>query len=74
MTELIPRTYDEWKHCITEVCGIPFTESYIRARIKALSDPRDEMTERFVQLYGEAHRRRTLSWFEQALGSFATPS
>lgn len=71
MSDLIPRTYDAWRHCITEVCGIPLTESYIRARIRALNDHQDHMTTRFVQLYGEAQYRQTLAWFEQALNEVA---
>lgn len=67
MSDFIPSTYDEWHHCITEICGIPLTEAYIRKRIDALNNHRDYMTTRFVELYGESQRQQTLAWFEQAL-------
>lgn len=67
MSDLIPRSYEDWRHCITHICGIPLTEPYIRQRIHALNDGRDHMTAGFVQLYGEAHRKQTLAWFERAL-------
>ncbi|MBD3894909.1 hypothetical protein IEI94_03460 [Halomonas sp. ML-15] len=71
MVDLIPNSYDEWRYCITEICGISLTESYIRKRINALNDQQDFMTARFIELYGEAHHQQTLAWFEQALGEVA---
>lgn len=67
MSDLIPRRYEDWRHCITQICGIPLTEPYIRERIRALNNNRDHMTTGFVQLYGEAQRQQTLAWFERAL-------
>lgn len=67
MSDFVPSTYNDWRHCITEICGIPLTESYIRERIDALHNPKDYMTSRFVQVYGEAQHQQTLIWFEQAL-------
>jgi len=67
MQNIIPTTYAEWRHCITEVCGIPLTESYIQERIKALNNFDDHMTTSFVRLYGEPQRQATIGWFEQAL-------
>lgn len=71
MADLIPRTYADWRYCITEICGIPLTASYIHERISALNNMKDHMTARFVQLYGESQRRQTLVWFEQALKEVA---
>ena len=59
-------SYEEWRHCITVKCGIPLTADYIAERVAALSNPEDKMTARFVQLYGDDHRVRTLEWFERA--------
>ena len=61
-------SYDEWKHCITVKCNIPLTADYIAKRIATLSDQRDPMTARFVALYGDPYRLRTIRWFEQARG------
>lgn len=71
MVDLIPNSYDEWRYCITEICGIPLTESYIRMRINALNDQQDFMTIRFIELYGDAHHQQALAWFEQALSEVA---
>lgn len=62
----IPQTYEEWRHCITVICGQPLTAPFIEARIAALNTPGDHMTARFVALYGEPQRVKTLAWFEQA--------
>lgn len=63
---LIPENYEQWHHCITVLCDQPLTADYIESRIQALNDARDYMTEKFVQLYGEQQRIKTLQWFEQA--------
>jgi hypothetical protein len=63
---LVPRTYEEWKHCITELCRIPLTPAFIEARIDALVDPKDYGTQRFVQTWGIAHLERVRAWFERA--------
>ena len=58
--------YEEWKHCITVMCGIPLTSEYIDKRIMELNDLNDFRTTQFVQTWGEPHREQTLKWFEQA--------
>ena len=62
----IPQTYEQWRHCITVICNQPLTQEYIEERIKALNSTTDHMTVKFVQLYGDAQRIRTLEWFERA--------
>ncbi|MEM7568969.1 MAG: hypothetical protein AAF337_04160 [Pseudomonadota bacterium] len=62
----IPETYDEWEHCITVKCGVPLTAQYIEERLAALKDPSDFHTQKFIQLWGQAHHGRTLAWFEEA--------
>ncbi len=63
---MIPRTYEEWRSCITEKCGIPLTPDYIAERLRALRDPNDKMTVRFRELYGESQLAQTIAWFERA--------
>lgn len=63
---IIPTTYEEWRHCITVICRQPLTLPYIESRIEALNTPNDHMTDKYVQLYGEQQRIKTLQWFEQA--------
>lgn len=65
-TAIIPQTYQEWHHCITVICQQPLTLSYVEERITALNSSKDYMTKKFVQLYGESQRQKTLQWFEQA--------
>lgn len=54
-------------HCITEICGIPLGESFIRERLIALDDDNDHMTRKFIELYGREHWKQTKTWFNQAL-------
>lgn len=68
---VVPRSYDEWKHCITVLCRIPLTPDYVEARIAALADSRDHSTQRFVETWGDAHRDRVRNWFLQARDDLA---
>lgn len=65
---MIPKTYDEWEHCITVKCGIPLTPDYVSKRIEALQNTGDYSTQKFIQQWGEAHHQRTLAWFREAEG------
>ena len=69
MAEL-PRTYDEWKYCITVKCGIALTQDYINERLRALSTTNDHATAKFVEMWGSEHYQKTVSWFEQAASEF----
>lgn len=60
--------YEQWKHCITIKCRIELTAECIRKRITALSDQQEPTTARFIELYGDSHRLRTIRWFERAQG------
>jgi len=61
------KSYEDWKHCITVLCGIPLTRPYIEERLTALRDPADLSTQKFVATWGEQHRLCVIGWFEQAL-------
>ena len=60
------KTYDDWKHCITVLCGIPLEQAYVEQRLAALRDPADYGTQKFVATWGEDHLARVIAWFEQA--------
>lgn len=60
------KTYDDWKHCITVLCDIPLTRTYVEERLAALRDPTDHRTQKFVAAWGEAHLACVIGWFEQA--------
>jgi len=63
---MIPRTYEQWRHCITVDCGIPLTRKFVEDRLLALQAPAKEEARRFAQLYGESHLQQVRAWFEQA--------
>ena len=58
--------YDDWKHCITVLCGIPLTPAFVEGRLAALRDPADLKTQKFIATWGEDHHERVIGWFEQA--------
>ncbi|MEM1007089.1 MAG: hypothetical protein AAF625_19190 [Pseudomonadota bacterium] len=64
----IPKTYDEWEHCITVKCGIPLTPEYIAQRIEAMQDIGDHDTQKFIERWGKDHHARTVGWFLEAQG------
>lgn len=64
---MIPRTFDQWHHCITVECGIALTEKYVADRLAVWRDPECEETRRFRQLYGDSHWQRVCMWFQQAV-------
>ena len=59
-------TYEDWKNCITVICGIPLTAEYIDMRLVDLNDPKSFHTQRFIETWGKPHLQRVISWFKQA--------
>jgi hypothetical protein len=64
--EQIPSDYASWRYCIEVKCGQALSPGFLQARIAVLSDARQEETQRFARLYGDAHLHRVLAWFRQA--------
>ncbi|MGL4608841.1 MAG: hypothetical protein ACRCYY_04020 [Trueperaceae bacterium] len=62
---MIPKTFQEWQHCITVECGIALNAAYVAERVNVLSDPKHQETQKFTARYGEAHTQQVLSWFKQ---------
>ncbi|MEM9356782.1 MAG: hypothetical protein AAGB04_11250 [Pseudomonadota bacterium] len=60
------RTYDDWKHCIVELCQIPLTQAYVAQRLDELRDEGNHNTQKFVSSWGDKHRKQVIAWFEQA--------
>jgi hypothetical protein len=60
------KSYDEWKHCITVMCGIPLTSEYVEKRISELNNLNDFNTVQFIDTWGESHRQLMVQWFERA--------
>jgi len=63
---MIPRTYAQWRHCITVECGIPLSADFIAQRLAVWRNPQLEETQRFRRLYGDAHWQAVQRWFVQA--------
>jgi len=60
------RTYDDWKHCITEICKVPLTREFVARRLLELKDMQNYNTQKLVDTWGEDHRNRIIGWFEKA--------
>ncbi|MDR2330229.1 MAG: hypothetical protein LBE58_11555 [Comamonas sp.] len=63
---MIPKTYAQWRHCITVECGIPLSADFIAQRLAVWRNPGLEETRRFRHLYGDAHWQAVQRWFVQA--------
>jgi len=68
---VIPQSYAQWRHCIEVDCGIPIEPAFVQARLSVLRDPAHDETRRFASLYGQAHARSVLAWFEQAAAAMS---
>lgn len=64
------KTYEDWKHCITQLCKIPLTPEFVAQRLDELRKPEAFNRQRFVQSWGERHRLQVIAWFEQAQAEF----
>jgi len=63
---MIPRTYAQWRHCITVECGIPLSADDIAQRLAVWRNAELEETQRFRRLYGDAHWQAVQRWLLQA--------
>ena len=70
-----PENYQQWRHCITEECGIPLTSEFVEQRLRVWRDESSQETKRYRKLYGDQYWKFMISCFERAskeLGSAAT--
>lgn len=63
---VIPRTYEDWRHCIEKDCGLPLTQLFLASRLQALTDLRSHHTQQFVAHYGAEHVERVVGFFRRA--------
>lgn len=66
MSNPIPESYEQWRHCITVECRITLTAKFVKQRLAVWRDEKTEETRRFRQLYGDDHWRSVIGWFERA--------
>lgn len=61
-------SYEEWRDAIANRGKIRLTRDYCAERVRALQDPDDTSTKRFIDLFGLAYRDKVVSWFKRAGG------
>ncbi len=64
---MIPTNYQEWHFCITTICNINLTETYIKERLKVLQDNKSTETKVFEKKYGRAYLDTIITWYHIAL-------
>lgn len=62
---MIPQTYDEWKRCIVNDCGIKLTKAFAAKRLAVYLNEDDPETQRFISLYGTNHLQNIINWFKR---------
>ncbi|MEM8551859.1 MAG: hypothetical protein AAGF45_05715 [Pseudomonadota bacterium] len=67
-------TYEDWLHCIVELCKIQPTPEYVASRLKELRDEHHSTTRKFVESWGDGHRLQVIAWFERLQGEVGTPA
>lgn len=68
-----PETYAQWRYCITVECRIQLTLPFVAQRLAVWRNAQLEETVRFRRLYGDAHWRSVIGWFEHAERELASP-
>ena len=61
---MIPLTFEEWKNCIVNDCGINLTKEFAQSRLKVYTDEGNAETVKFKKLYGKVHLERIIHWLE----------
>lgn len=66
MSNPVPETYEQWRHCIEVDCGLELTADFIDERLEALRNSRDHHTNRFLAIWGQQHHSCVVQWFQRA--------
>lgn len=61
---MIARTYDDWRRCIEEDCGIALTQEFIKQRLDVYTDASNSETKKFIDLYGAEHLNNIVRWLQ----------
>ena len=64
--DVLPTSYEQWRHCIEVLGKTPLTRTYIGERLAELEDDKHAKTREFARLYGTDHLQRTIAWFRRA--------
>ncbi len=60
---MIPKSFEEWKHCIIVDCQINLTKEFAERRLAVYQNPESRETRKFISLYGQQHLDRVVHWF-----------
>ncbi len=61
---MIPVTFDQWKTCIENDCGISLTKTFAESRLLVYTNAQNPETKKFVKLYGQNHLDNVIAWFQ----------
>ena len=64
---MIPRTFEDWRYCITEKCKIELTPDFARKRLETLKDASQQEAKVFIQHYGIIHWRNVVRWYSRVV-------
>ncbi|PWL27140.1 MAG: hypothetical protein DCO96_12445 [Fluviicola sp. XM-24bin1] len=62
---MIPQSYEAWRNCIENDCGIPLTKEFAQQRLAVYMDSKNPQTITFKSLYGEQHLQNIINWLQR---------
>ena len=68
---MIPQTFEQWRHCIVNDCGIHLTREFAQRRLRIYQDAKNPETQKFVRRYGQLHLENVINWLKK-VGSLCT--
>ena len=63
---MIPKNFNQWKHCIVNNCGIKLTPAFVQERLSVFENRSHPQAKNFVKLYGQQYLDRVIHWFQRA--------
>jgi hypothetical protein len=59
---VIPQTFEHWKYCIENDCGIELTKQFAAERLFVYENAENVETKKFIQLYSIQHLNNIIKW------------
>lgn len=63
----IPKTFEQWKHCLIYNCKINLTQAFAKERISIYENPDNVETKNFAKIYGHQHLNNIILWFKRII-------
>lgn len=60
---MIPQTFDQWRSCIENQCGIRLTKHFAKHRLAVFRNAEHPETLRFIEIYGKNHLQNIINWY-----------